>query len=99
MSRKIAQELKQDAPAKANSSRKSTKAQSKTADASNKRVTSAPTSKSSHVFSPTLGELDLHLFGEGRHEHIYEKLGAHVSTHEGKRGVRFAAWAPNAKGV
>src|SRR5580765_3834868 len=27
---------------------------------------------------PTLGDLDLHLFGEGRHERIYEKLGAHV---------------------
>jgi 1,4-alpha-glucan branching enzyme len=99
MSRKSAQELKQDAPAKAKSSRKGAKAQSKTADASNRRVTSAPTPKSSHVFSPILGELDLHLFGEGRHEHIYEKLGAHVLTHEGARGVGFAVWAPNAESV
>ena len=50
-------------------------------------------------FSPTLGEMDLHLFGEGKHERIYEKLGAHVITHEGKRGVAFAVWAPNAKSV
>ena len=49
--------------------------------------------------SPTLGEMDLHLFGEGKHERIYEKLGAHVITHEGKRGVAFAVWAPNAKSV
>ncbi|HXI74885.1 MAG TPA: hypothetical protein VNG94_04820, partial [Pyrinomonadaceae bacterium] len=45
-------------------------------------------------FPPTLGEIDLHLFGEGRHERIYEKLGAHATTHEGKRGVAFAVWAP-----
>src|SRR5256885_1267212 len=50
-------------------------------------------------FTPTVGELDLHLFGEGKHEHIYEKLGAHAMTHEGKRGVAFAVWAPNARGV
>jgi 1,4-alpha-glucan branching enzyme len=48
---------------------------------------------------PTLGEIDLHLFGEGKHERIYEKLGAHATTHEGKRGVAFAVWAPNAKSV
>src|SRR5256714_15193887 len=50
-------------------------------------------------FPPTLGEMDLHLFGEGKHERIYEKLGAHATTHEGKRGVAFAVWAPNAKSV
>jgi 1,4-alpha-glucan branching enzyme len=49
-----------------------------------------------HDFSPTLGPLDLHLFGEGRHERIYEKLGAHVITHQRKRGVAFAVWAPSA---
>jgi 1,4-alpha-glucan branching enzyme len=46
-----------------------------------------------------LGELDLHLFGEGRHEQIYEKLGAHVVTHEGVKGVSFAVWAPAAEQV
>src|SRR5881396_1834336 len=58
-----------------------------------------PVHESPQQFSPTLGELDLHLFGEGKHERIYEKLGAHVVTHEGKRGVAFAVWAPNAKSV
>jgi 1,4-alpha-glucan branching enzyme len=48
---------------------------------------------------PTLGELDLHLFGEGRHELIYEKLGAHPLTHEGVAGVSFAVWAPAADRV
>jgi len=52
--------------------------------------------KSPYEFSPTLGDIDLHLFGEGKHLRIYEKLGAHVITHEGKRGVAFAVWAPNA---
>jgi 1,4-alpha-glucan branching enzyme len=42
-----------------------------------------------------LGELDLHLAGEGKHERIYERLGAHVV----ENGVRFAVWAPNARGV
>jgi 1,4-alpha-glucan branching enzyme len=47
--------------------------------------------------APTIGELDLHLFAEGKHEHIYEKLGAHVVTHNGVKGVSFAVWAPNAQ--
>ncbi len=42
-----------------------------------------------------LGELDLYLAGEGRHERIYEKLGAHLD----ERGTRFAVWAPNATAV
>ena len=49
--------------------------------------------------SETFGELDLYLFGEGRHERIYEKLGAHPVTLAGKRGVAFAVWAPNAHRV
>ena len=49
--------------------------------------------------SPTLGELDLHLFGEGKHEEIYSKLGAHVTTINRKRGVNFSVWAPQATSV
>ena len=37
-------------------------------------------------FAPTVGELDLHLAGEGRHEEIYARLGAHVIEHEGVDG-------------
>ncbi len=46
-------------------------------------------------FPPTLGELDLHLIGEGRHERLWEALGARVLD----GGVAFAVWAPNARGV
>lgn len=50
-------------------------------------------------FLPTLGELDLHLFGEGKHEAIYHKLGAHVRQMGDEKGVGFAVWAPHAEGV
>ncbi len=50
-------------------------------------------------FLPTLGEFDLHLIGEGRHEQLWTVLGAHVTTHQGVTGTRFSVWAPNALGV
>ncbi|WP_040746545.1 1,4-alpha-glucan branching protein GlgB [Nocardia transvalensis] len=54
-------------------------------------------------FLPTLGELDLHLIGEGRHERLWEVLGAHprrYTTLDGEvSGTSFAVWAPNARGV
>jgi len=52
---------------------------------------------------PTLGELDLHLISEGRHERLWEALGARVISVAGEigpsRGTAFALWAPNAKAV
>jgi len=50
-------------------------------------------------FLPTLGDLDLHLIGEGRHEQLWTVLGAHPMTHQGVTGTRFSVWAPNARGV
>ena len=50
-------------------------------------------------FPPTLGDLDLHLIGEGRHRRLHETLGAHVGLHEGVQGTAFAVWAPSARGV
>jgi len=50
-----------------------------------------------YAFAPTLGELDLHLAGEGRHERIYERLGAHPREVDGVAGTAFAVWAPNAR--
>jgi 1,4-alpha-glucan branching enzyme len=50
-------------------------------------------------FLPSLGELDLHLIGEGRHEELWKALGSQPMTHGGVRGTRFAVWAPNARGV
>jgi 1,4-alpha-glucan branching enzyme len=52
-----------------------------------------------YSFPPTIGELDLHLFGEGKHERIYDKLGAHVTKIGTVKGVAFAVWAPHAPGV
>ncbi|MEV4370429.1 1,4-alpha-glucan branching protein GlgB [Nonomuraea sp. NPDC049637] len=48
---------------------------------------------------PTLGEVDLHLIGEGRHERLWEVLGARVMEHQDVRGTAFAVWAPNARGI
>jgi 1,4-alpha-glucan branching enzyme len=50
-------------------------------------------------FLPTLGELDLHFVGEGRHYNLYEKMGAHPREMDGAQGTSFAVWAPNAKRV
>ncbi|CAN5546927.1 1,4-alpha-glucan branching protein GlgB [soil metagenome] len=50
-------------------------------------------------FGPTLGDVDLHLIGEGTHERLYDVLGAHPRSHEGVAGVSFAVWAPNARSV
>ena len=44
---------------------------------------------------PTLGEFDLHLIGEGRHEELWRVLGAHARP----GGTAFSVWAPNARGV
>jgi 1,4-alpha-glucan branching enzyme len=46
---------------------------------------------------PTLGEMDLHLISEGRHEDLWRVLGARVRPEAG--GTSFAVWAPNARGV
>jgi 1,4-alpha-glucan branching enzyme len=50
-------------------------------------------------FWPSLGELDLHLIGEGTHRELWRRLGARVMDHQGVSGVAFAVWAPNARGV
>jgi len=52
-----------------------------------------------YAFAPSISDYDLHLFGEGRHLHAYNFLGAHVMSVEGVQGVRFATWAPNAERV
>jgi len=49
----------------------------------------------------TLGELDLHLISEGRHESLWRALGAHVRRDETGNliGTAFSVWAPNAQSV
>jgi 1,4-alpha-glucan branching enzyme len=49
-----------------------------------------------YAFLPTVGELDIHLAVEGRHEELYQRLGAHPRELKGVAGVAFAVWAPNA---
>ncbi len=56
------------------------------------------TLKDPYAFTPTLGELDIHLAGEGRHEEIYEHLGAHTREVDGVQGTAFAVWAPERPG-
>ena len=47
---------------------------------------------------PSLGELDLHLIGEGRHEQLWDALGAHPRRRR-RRRTAFAVWAPGARAV
>lgn len=52
-----------------------------------------------YAFLPTIGDVDLHLFGQGVHYKIYNILGAHRICHQGIWGVQFAVWAPSARSV
>ena len=52
-----------------------------------------------YAFAPTLGDLDLHLIGEGHHEGLYDRLGAHPREIDGVLGTSFAVWAPAAQAV
>ncbi|MBX7251579.1 MAG: 1,4-alpha-glucan branching protein GlgB [Candidatus Promineofilum sp.] len=52
-----------------------------------------------YSFTSTFGGLDAYLMGEGTHQHIYERLGAHIMELRGVSGVHFAVWAPNAQRV
>ena len=52
-----------------------------------------------YYFAPQLSDFDLHLFGEGNHYSIYNKLGSHPIVLDGLEGTRFAVWAPNAERV
>jgi 1,4-alpha-glucan branching enzyme len=60
-------------------------------------------SDDAYRYLPTLGEVDLHLINEGRHERLWDVLGAHVRRYDGPTGpvtgTSFAVWAPHARGV
>ncbi len=58
-----------------------------------------PNSDASGRGDLSIGELDLHLFAEGKHRHCMNFLGAHVVQGNGVNGTRFAVWAPNARAV
>ena len=54
-------------------------------------------------YLPTIGEFDLYLISEGRHEKLWEVLGAHLRSYDTEmgqtKGASFAVWAPNAQAV
>ena len=50
-------------------------------------------------YPQVITDFDLHLFNEGNHHKIFEKLGAHLMTLEGQSGTHFAVWAPSARSV
>ncbi|MCZ6635199.1 MAG: 1,4-alpha-glucan branching protein GlgB [bacterium] len=52
-----------------------------------------------YAFPPFLSDYDLHLFAEGNHHHIYDRLGAHPFTHQGISGIAFSVWAPASERV
>jgi 1,4-alpha-glucan branching enzyme len=69
-----------------------------------RKTTAAPKPRASKALAaddlpPTVSDLDRHLFGEGKHEEIYKKLGAHVTKLGRTKGVAFAVWAPHAASV
>lgn len=51
------------------------------------------------VYKPILTDFDLQLIGEGNEQKLYDKFGAHLMEKDGKKGVFFAVWAPNANRV
>ncbi len=54
------------------------------------------TTISPYSFAPQVGELDLHLFAEGKHRHAYQFLGAHYLELDGISRYQFAVWVPGA---
>ena len=46
-----------------------------------------------------LNDYNLYLFHQGTNYRAYEIMGAHFTERDGKKGVRFAVWAPHAKSV
>jgi 1,4-alpha-glucan branching enzyme len=52
-----------------------------------------------YQFAPTVGQLDLHLISEGKHEQLWKVMGANLRTIDGVSGASFAVWAPNARRV
>jgi 1,4-alpha-glucan branching enzyme len=50
-------------------------------------------------FVSSVGEVDLYLWGEGRHEQLWHVLGSHFRPHEDVVGTSFSVWAPHASAV
>ncbi len=57
------------------------------------------TTISPYTFAPQTGELDIHLFAEGKHHHAYRFMGAHLKNIDGVEGCLFCVWAPNVQRI
>ncbi|MFA0963997.1 1,4-alpha-glucan branching protein GlgB [Roseivirga sp. BDSF3-8] len=69
---------------------------------SSKRTTKSKgqeNSQNDQLFPSRFTDFDIHLFREGKHYDLYNKLGSHIVEHNGQKGVYFAVWAPNAENV
>lgn len=51
------------------------------------------------IHTSKFSEYDINLFKSGKHFRLYEKMGSHIMKVDGRQGVYFAVWAPNAKKV
>ena len=58
-----------------------------------------PEIKEENTHATLFTEYDIHLFKEGKHYHLYKKLGSHPMEFKGVKGTYFALWAPNAESV
>jgi len=52
-----------------------------------------------HHETSHISDHDIYFLKEGNHFRLYNKLGAHLTEHNGVKGVHFAVWAPNAEAV
>lgn len=64
-----------------------------------KKASSKTTENSTLESNSLLTDFDIHLFKTGKHFKLYEKMGSHITTMNGKKGTYFAVWAPNARAV
>ncbi|MBS0000361.1 MAG: 1,4-alpha-glucan branching protein GlgB, partial [Cyclobacteriaceae bacterium] len=79
-----------------NRDRESEKDQVKEKQVKKRSGVSGPVTEQSGDF---ISDYDIHLFKEGKHFSLYERLGSHLTTRNGREGAFFAVWAPNAREV
>lgn len=75
------------------------KKKGKTSKPASKKVKKEEEISETPAAASLISDFDIHLFKEGKHYHLYKKLGSHLMNHNGTDGVYFAVWAPNARQV